>query len=629
MLFNVNCNSNYASYYGQNSARNQKSLGKYCKDTTEDIIVLAFMNGFPNVLLNFANACETTFDGSTLLHCPSMAEDIKYCQSQGKAVIISMGGASGAYGFYSEKQGTEFADTVWNMFFKGSADQRPFDDAVLDGIDLDIEGGSGIGYTAFIERLRSHYATDQSKEYYIAAAPQCPYPDAYLGSTLNSAWFDMVYVQFYNNYCGLNAYPSWFNFEDWDNWAKTASVNKDVKIFIGAPGSPSAASSGYVDGSRLSTIYNAVRAKYTSLGGIMTWDVSQARTSGLASSIRSMLDASGSCSGKPPYETTTNTGTTSSTNTYADSHPTSSDTLTSTDRHHGDSETLTTRTVTLTKTITSVSTITPAHLSTVTITSSYTSYITQFVTVTEPLEPYSNSSASSNHDTTQINSTTLTSSSEPLSTPITQPSSLSETNATVSSCLTDGAPCVEGTEGCNESGYALCINGKWSVYSCYSGTTCYIWGNIAICDWEGQHPKDKCMIQGISRNINESDLKNALQRTDNTSSPTAVYTTRGISSRIELVPLAASNGQFKALIKIQTLLQPISKHWVLELQMPKGQSIDHTSVGRLSAHYPKASIISADYDVAFPRMALSIEISGRYLGSYRIPNIALAKIDNY
>ncbi|KAJ1668808.1 Chitinase 2 [Coemansia sp. RSA 1646] len=392
------------------------------------------MNGFPNVLLNFANACETTFDGSTLLHCPSMAEDIKYCQSQGKAVIISMGGASGAYGFYSEKQGTEFADTVWNMFFKGSADQRPFDDAVLDGIDLDIEGGSGIGYTAFIERLRSHYATDQSKEYYIAAAPQCPYPDAYLGSTLNSAWFDMVYVQFYNNYCGLNAYPSWFNFEDWDNWAKTASVNKDVKIFIGAPGSPSAASSGYVDGSRLSTIYNAVRAKYTSLGGIMTWDVSQARTSGLASSIRSMLDASGSCSGKPPYETTTNTGTTSSTNT----------------------------------------------------------------------------------------------------------------------CLTDGAPCVE-----------------------------------------------------------------------------AVYTTRGISSRIELVPLAASNGQFKALIKIQTLLQPISKHWVLELQMPKGQSIDHTSVGRLSAHYPKASIISADYDVAFPRMALSIEISGRYLGSYRIPNIALAKIDNY
>ncbi|KAJ2018927.1 Chitinase 1, partial [Coemansia sp. S610] len=30
--FNINCNSNHASYYGQNSARNQKTLGSYCAD---------------------------------------------------------------------------------------------------------------------------------------------------------------------------------------------------------------------------------------------------------------------------------------------------------------------------------------------------------------------------------------------------------------------------------------------------------------------------------------------------------------------------------------------------------------------------------------------------------------------
>ncbi|KAJ1668782.1 Chitinase 2 [Coemansia sp. RSA 1813] len=332
--FDVSCNSNYASYYGQNSARNQQALGEYCKDATEDVIVLAFMNGFPNLLLNFANACETTFDGSTLLHCPSMAEDIKYCQSQGKAVIISMGGASGSYGFSSDADGTSFANTVWDMFFKGSATQRPFDDAVLDGIDLDIEGGSGSGYSAFINQLRSHYATDTSKKYYITGAPQCPFPDAYLGSTLNSAWFDMVYVQFYNNYCGLNAYPTWFNYGDWDNWAKTTSVNKNVKIFIGAPGSAAAASSGYVDGSTLSTIYNAVRANYTSLGGIMTWDVSQARTSGLASSIRSMLNAGGTCGSNGGGSTTsitsaTSTTSTATTNTVSTPATTSTDSATS------------------------------------------------------------------------------------------------------------------------------------------------------------------------------------------------------------------------------------------------------------------------------------------------------------
>ncbi|KAJ1805396.1 Chitinase 2, partial [Coemansia sp. RSA 2598] len=323
--FNANCNSNYVSYYGQNSAGNQKTLGEYCKDSTEDLIVLAFMNGFPNIILNFANACETTFPGSTVLHCPNIAQDIKYCQSQGKAVILSMGGASGAYGFSSDSQGAQFADTVWNMFFKGSSDQRPFDDAVLDGIDLDIEGGGGTGYVGFINQLRSHYASDPSRQYYIAAAPQCPYPDSYLGSTLNSAWFDMVFVQFYNNYCGLNAYPTWFNYADWDNWAKTSSINKNVKIYIGAPGSPSAASSGYVSGSTLSTIYSAVRSQYSSLGGIMTWDVSQARTSGLAGSIRAALDSGGSCSSNPGGggTTTTTSSTTSITSSTTTTKPTS------------------------------------------------------------------------------------------------------------------------------------------------------------------------------------------------------------------------------------------------------------------------------------------------------------------
>ncbi|KAJ1816787.1 Chitinase 2, partial [Coemansia sp. RSA 2598] len=179
------------------------------------------MDGFPNILLNFANACEDYFEGTGILHCPKIAQDIKYCQSQGKAVVLSMGGASGAYGFSSNKEGADFADVVWNMFFKGESDKRPFDDAVLDGIDLDIEGGAPTGYSAFIKRLRAHYATDPDRKYYIAAAPQCPFPDAYLGSTLNNAWFDMVFVQFYNNYCGVNSYPGWFNFKDWDNWAKT------------------------------------------------------------------------------------------------------------------------------------------------------------------------------------------------------------------------------------------------------------------------------------------------------------------------------------------------------------------------------------------------------------------------
>jgi chitinase len=74
---------------------------------------------------------------------------------------------------------------------------------VIDGFDLDIEGGSTTGYTAFVNRMRTHYASDSSKSYYIAAAPQCPLPDAYLNTVLTTAHVDFIFVQFYNNYCEI------------------------------------------------------------------------------------------------------------------------------------------------------------------------------------------------------------------------------------------------------------------------------------------------------------------------------------------------------------------------------------------------------------------------------------------
>ncbi|KAI9502226.1 Chitinase 2 [Coemansia spiralis] len=291
--FDVSSSSNFVVYWGQSSAGSQKSLGEYCQGSTVDAVVLAFLYQFPNTKLDLSATCRTTFPNSDLLHCPDVAADIKSCQSQGKAVLLSMGGAAGSYGFSSDSDAQQYADTVWNMFLGGNATQRPFDDAILDGIDLDIEGGSTTGYAAFVSQLRSHFTSSGSKKYYITGAPQCPFPDAMLGSTLNSAWFDMVFVQFYNNYCGLGAYPKSFNYDTWDTWAKSQSANKDVKIYIGAPGSPSAAGSGYVDASTLASIVNDIRGKYAStLGGVMTWDASQAIDNsnwgaGVSSSIKS------------------------------------------------------------------------------------------------------------------------------------------------------------------------------------------------------------------------------------------------------------------------------------------------------------------------------------------------------
>jgi len=121
--------------------------------------------------LNFAYHCETYFpDHPTLLNCPKIGEDIKYCQSKGKTVILSLGGASGTYGFTSDAQAVTFAGTIWDMFLGGNSTAlpKPFGEGViLDGVDLDIEGGTNVGYAAFVNELRKYFTRDPSRTYII------------------------------------------------------------------------------------------------------------------------------------------------------------------------------------------------------------------------------------------------------------------------------------------------------------------------------------------------------------------------------------------------------------------------------------------------------------------------------
>ncbi|KAJ2745523.1 Chitinase 2 [Coemansia sp. BCRC 34301] len=284
--FNIHCNSNLVAYWGQNShgatapGENQLPLDEYCDKEVGDILILSFLSefnadGLHPPTLNLANSCLTTFENSTLLHCPNIGRAIDKCQKKGKAVILSLGGASGAYGFADDVQAERYADEIWDMFLGGYSHTRPFDGAVLDGIDLDIEGGSSVGYVRFVQRLRERFIESPGRRYYVTAAPQCPYPDFYSGPILDNAYLDMVFVQFYNNYCGVDK-ANWFNFEQWHEWATTVSANKDVRVYLGVPGSPSAASTGYTPIDKLEELVNATRSKFNSFGGMMVWDASQA-----------------------------------------------------------------------------------------------------------------------------------------------------------------------------------------------------------------------------------------------------------------------------------------------------------------------------------------------------------------
>ncbi|KAG5367468.1 Endochitinase [Yarrowia sp. C11] len=272
--FDAAGSNNVVLYWGQASAGSQEPLGTYCESNAADVYVVSFLNSFNGNgdLTLTISGCNDNFAGG-LANCPAIAADIKKCQSLGKKVFISLGGAVGSYGFTSDAGGANFADTLWNTFGGGTAAERPFGDAIVDGYDLDIENQQQMGYVALVKRLREHFASS-SGQYYISATPQCPYPDASVGEALAGADIDFAYVQFYNNYCGVNN-PGQFNFDTWDNFAKTVSPNKNIKIYLGVPGAVSAASTGYIDGATLKSYVDKVK-QYSSFGGIMMWDASQA-----------------------------------------------------------------------------------------------------------------------------------------------------------------------------------------------------------------------------------------------------------------------------------------------------------------------------------------------------------------
>ncbi|KIJ60823.1 carbohydrate-binding module family 5 protein, partial [Hydnomerulius pinastri MD-312] len=277
--------------------------------------------GLPSI--NLANTCNdvdnTVFTGTDLPDCSFLASDIETCQAAGKIVTISLGGATGGVGFANDTEAAAYAEVIWDLFLGGSSTTRPFGSAVLDGIDMDIEGGSQTGYASFLTALRA-LMDGGSKQYYITAAPQCPFPDAYIGTTLDEVGFDAVYVQFYNNYCGLTDYSNsndW-DFSTWDNWAKTVSPNPNVKVYIGAPASTSAAGSGYVSASTIATIIEQTMADYSSFGGVMLWDASQAYANGRYDlAVKAALTGGTVVAPTTTSQTTTTTTTTSTSTTAA------------------------------------------------------------------------------------------------------------------------------------------------------------------------------------------------------------------------------------------------------------------------------------------------------------------------
>ncbi|KAL3574874.1 hypothetical protein D5086_022975 [Populus alba] len=203
-----------AIYWGQNG--NEGTLAATCNSGNYQFVNVAFLSAFGNgqtPVLNLAGHCNPSANT-----CTGLSADIKACQGKGIKVLLSIGGASGQF---------------W------------------DDLARALNGFS------------------QQKKVYLAAAPQCPFPDAHLDTAIKTGLFDYVWVQFYNNppcqYSG-NANNL---LSAWNQWT-TVQANQ---VFLGLPAAPAAApSGGFIPADVLTSQVLPSIKNSPKYGGVMLWN---------------------------------------------------------------------------------------------------------------------------------------------------------------------------------------------------------------------------------------------------------------------------------------------------------------------------------------------------------------------
>ncbi|KAA8536848.1 hypothetical protein F0562_029326 [Nyssa sinensis] len=240
---------NITVYWGQNG--NEGSLSETCASNLYKIVNVAFLTQFGNgrdLVINLAGHCDPTNNG-----CARFSSEITYCQSLGV------------------------------MFLGGQSSNRPLGNAVLDGVDFDIEGGTTLYWDVVARELLN---LSGENKLYLSTAPQCPYPDIWMDSVLQTGLLDYVWIQFYNNppcqYSGnvenLRSY--------WQTWT---TIIKATYFFFGLPASPEAAGSGYVNSTTLINEILPILKESPKYGGIMLWSRYYDLLTGYSEAIKSYV----------------------------------------------------------------------------------------------------------------------------------------------------------------------------------------------------------------------------------------------------------------------------------------------------------------------------------------------------
>ncbi|CAL9131061.1 unnamed protein product, partial [Musa textilis] len=251
-----------AVYWGRNGL--EGGLRDACATGYYKYVLIAFLNQFGGgqiPQMNLAGHCDANSGGCTFL-----SSDIISCQQDyNVTVMLSLGGGIGRYGLASEEDAREVATYIWNNFLGGSSANRPLGNAVLDGVDLDIEGGGPAHYDDLVRYLKA-YSTAE-KKVSLSAAPQCPFPDAHLQPAIDTGLLDYAWVQFCNNYCAYSPSNAATFARTWKQW-DCLNVSK---VFLSLPASPLAGNC-YIRPNVLINNVLPIVKHFKKYGGITIWN---------------------------------------------------------------------------------------------------------------------------------------------------------------------------------------------------------------------------------------------------------------------------------------------------------------------------------------------------------------------
>ncbi|CAL4980142.1 unnamed protein product [Urochloa decumbens] len=245
-----------AVYWGRH--KDEGTLREACDTGAYTTVLISFLSAFGH------GTYTLDLSGHPVA---GVGDDIKYCQSKGILVLLSIGGQGGEYWLPSSQSAADVADYLWNAFLAGgrAGVPRPFGDAQVNGVDFFIDQGATEHYDELARLLYGYNKYYRGGGITLTATPRCAYPDNRLAAALATGLFNRIQVRMF----GGDLQCEWGQFDSWNKWA---AAYPGSRVFVGVVASPEADKDAYLFQKDLYYGILQFAEKLPNYGGLMIWD---------------------------------------------------------------------------------------------------------------------------------------------------------------------------------------------------------------------------------------------------------------------------------------------------------------------------------------------------------------------